>query len=1589
MKVKFTKLAALLLAGVALFATGCIDYEVDIQKVDKKVDELASGRVASLENQLAALQATLTSDYETIANHNKDVEAINKTITDLETALRALIDTKADKAAFEDFKTKAEAAINSLKALTADFPEGSTIKQYIDGLNTAMDARVQKLEGLLAGDWGDKTVQQTINDLATQFTTAMGILDQRVQNLETAVDELTKKDGIIDQIKAQIATLQALTAGEWKDAEGNPQTIKEYVDAVKETLRLLSENYAALVDGLEGKSIKEFVEGKLEDYVLTTTFQELVDVIGTEKEFEDLKGTIISHINALETLTAGFPEDKTIKEYVDAETAKLQGQLDKITNAEGTGRLDILEEEHKALSEKVDKIYDQIKFALDYKGGLQGYIDDAAAKALADAMAYTDSQIEDLKKYVDDCLTEIWYEIWGIESDIEDLYERVNLALSRIQSIQFVPDYDDLKITSNMSIVTSTVEALDEDGEPTGEMEVVATAIDQPTQVTYQFLPAQYAQDIADGVEQLITNVAYTKMALAYYYGIEFDDEEAPFTREELKELGLTGGLLPFFNVKPVNTRADEADAVKPEFMITGIANVDTTSGEITFDIMPVNVASAEFAANGLKPQYNVQLRDNGSPYIPGSGHHIWGTDHHDRGYVGYGEDYTWSIPIWKYEDLKKFEKREAFAAQLRFYNLQYVDVDWDNLDWDALFDDPDYEVPWIDYENELASPYNVLYPGVTNVEILGEPYKPTYDDEGKPVEDADGYAVLEPAMEEHQELPYSSLRKGTETIPPFVGERENQDPKGYRVILKESIPAVKVDGGEPMTFEDAADKYGLILPDYEITFDKFTYEFANASGDKEKNFVETNQVYAEIEMNPAQTPAQRKFAIGDVITGTYSYTTFLGTFKGWGDVTITKALGDVKVDATITWTWAEDALVDHNLFYFPGTTEPQVYSRTAYELTVNADDLDYIEDNLDITIADFDHQKPVSVVVTYKDAEGKDVEVKYDPETGKPVDTDAVGPTINAVSIVDGKLVADITDFKWDMVYNIEAVYDLPDAQITVHGTITTVDRNREPVTVDIYEYTFDINKLDEETGFGWTGTYYKWRGEDMTDRIFKAFDEDGVINLLKTASYDFEYDKDATEFYNNELKGKIKHGNGEGSDGVPPDVYEYLKVSASKLEPYTETTFTAAKLKEVNSGKQDPNDPYTFLGDTLWRYFTTYIGEVVQVPFQFNYRVPAYDFLHQDNYTFDDGKWYTMASPKYDYNKSSLKKYDVHYMNVPALAFNIIDQDKRFFNYLDEVDPKDENYFYNKDLVINFWYTGDEYVDETELEEQSATDELTTYGDLWFDASLGKQEPYNVKEGDNFKHTVFYYRSTADAIPMYGTLEIMCDGVAFEIPTSFEKDNGGKYIAKQDYSNFELRPWKPFYVPTYEQTMFIDLDEHTFYTANVLEGLQFYDGRQVAASATVTGDTFAGEGTYSIADFNNGVKSYFRPMLGFNDVNAANSSPAELVWGWIVGNCDQDGKSLVEDAAANGYYDGVSSWTAYDLQAKSFVFSTDGVPKELRRLVDVNEQNYVMSFDYTSQLEFMNTAEVDFAFELQSPWQKFEKPFSVKVIIRGLNVQ
>ena len=1637
MKVKFTKLAALLLAGAALFATGCTDYEVDIQNVDKKVDNLTAdvnGKISSLEQQIAGINATIAT-LETIANHDKDIAAVrnematlkttlendyNGKINDAVATLNAAIDKKLDKTTFEEAKQQiTEALATANQKIQALELQDQAFKDQIADLTTQVNNRLNALEGLLAGDWNEKTVKETIDaldqkvtDLAATAATQIGLLDQRLTAAEIAIDKIN--DETIPALKQRISDLEKAKTdmekeiADLKTGKLDVATFNEYKEATAKTIAAMQAAIGDLTK-LEGvaKDKASLVEAinaviaKFDDYVLVTEFEEFKKIAATKEELAAVEAGLNAKIAELKKLIGEFPEGMTVREYIDKEIKKVQDQIDDLV------------EKCKELEKRVAKLEDtvnnvimpEIKFAIGYEGyytydnGLQGYIEDWAIDAYLAACDYTDAYIE--------ALCEVLDEIFN------DIYDILAALAHRVQSIVYVPDYDDLKITTNVSGIV-TVNYDTENGEP----EEVAELLDQPFKVTYKITPTRYAPAVA-----------------------------------------ASGDL--YFDIKKVNTRADDDDdaADEPYLEIVDVISVDDFTGEVTLLVQAYNVASNAYVANALRPQYDVELRAGGIPGVL-DGHHVWGTDHVDRGFVGYGEDYTWSIPIWNYEELKAYEARCNFAAALQLYT---PDIITDTLDQDPDDDDLD----WF-FENEISSNYNVLYPNLDIYEIPSDPWKGLDEDE-----DEDGNKDVREFTydEQHQKLPYNAIRQSP------------TDSTNFRVILEDAVAVVIIDekayglfpetvegGFHKIITEEGADP--ILIPEVKISDTAEIEYIKNGDYLDEENYkingevgAEEGDTYVDVEMNGEKPASDRKYEIGNLVQGTYTFTSAFGSFPAVGDVLIVKEQGAVRVDAEAYWTWdwnrdlkledeqgnvlnLGDALVDHNIFYNVGQLKN--YQRIEWPVAVNAEDAAKLAEELDVDLEDFAGLDPSSdlpevtplviEVADRLDANGAEIaeadlefekifpaeETTTEPATGADTAEEAPAFTIDGVAIKDGKLYANFKNFEWDKVYKVTATYELEVATITVTGYFKTIDRNREPVTVDMYTYTFGINEQDEETGFGWTGSYYKWRGEDMTDRIFKAFDEEGVINLLKDESYDFEYDDDIEDFYLAELKNKIKHGNGEGEDGVPPDVYDYLKVAASKLEPYTADTFTAAKLKEVNSGKQDPNDPYTFLGDTLYRYFTTYIGEVVQVPFQFNYRVPAYDFLHQENFTFNDGNWYSLASPKYWYNKKSLAHYDVEYMNIPALAFNIIDENNRFlfYNNGEPLDADDPDYFYDENLVVNFWYTDPE-LDETEIEPQSQDEEnnIMLYKDLWF-TGAEYADYAGVATAPVYQHTVFYYRSTREAIPMFGDLAVLCDGVEFPIPTSFEEGNGGKYLAGQDYSDFELRAWKPFYVPEYSQTLTVNLDEHDDYLVNILEGLQFFDAREVAASTPVTGEEFAGEGVYAFDDFNYGTKCYFRPMLGFNEeggrvIYVTNSEEPNTWWSWIQGNTDAEGNAwkwddeeatyvIDPDAHANGFWgeggQSVTSWEAYGLKMNSFKFDArSGVPASLRQMIEVmvpSEEEiaemenqfaepYLVKVDYNSQVQFSGVAKVSFSFDFQTPWQKFEKPFTVTVEIKGLDQQ
>ena len=596
MKVKFTKLAALLLAGVALFATGCTDYEVDIQKVDKKVDNLTTevnNKIASLEQQIAGINATIAT-LETKAAHDADIQTlrnelaaaksdlqdefngkINKAVADLTAEINKKVnqaDYDVDKAkiekAIKDVNDALEAAKERIKALEdAKFQEQidaatDRIKaledaHFQDQIDAAKD-RITKLENLLAGDWDGKTVKETIDavaqsvaDLETAVNGKINALDERLTKAEAAIKKINEEtipalQGQVDDINnVKIPALQQ-DIQDLKDGKLDKSEFEAYKTATANTIRLMQEAIQNLqdtkVDKTEFEAKVAEILAKFDDYVLKTTFDDFVKIAATKAELAEVKAELEGRIKVCEDLLAGNWGGKTVQEYIDAKDAALQEQIDKIVKE----LIPALDERVKALEKTVNEvILPQIQFALDYEGdGLQGYIDDKDAETLAAAKAYTDTEVQKVRD-----------ELNAFKAQMYDLLHQL---ASRIQSIVYVPDYDDLKITSNMA--KTTVPGVEG-----------ALYIDQPTAITYKILPAEYAAAVVD-------------LAKAS----EFKD-------------------LLFFDVKTVNTRADEEAAVEPAFQIIAAekdANIDE-NGLVTFTVLPVNVASAAFAATAIPVEFN------------------------------------------------------------------------------------------------------------------------------------------------------------------------------------------------------------------------------------------------------------------------------------------------------------------------------------------------------------------------------------------------------------------------------------------------------------------------------------------------------------------------------------------------------------------------------------------------------------------------------------------------------------------------------------------------------------------------------------------------------------------------------------------------------------------------------------------------------------------------------------------------------------------------------------------------------------------------------------------------------------------------
>ena len=270
MKVKFTKLAALLLAGVALFATGCTDYEVDIQK--------NAAAIADANAQIAALQATIAT-LETAANHQADIDKLNQTISGLKTALEG--DIQKANAEIQKLKDADEGFKTQIADLVKNKADKAEVEKLIKDEIARLEGRIKTIEDAV------KTInEETIPGINKQIEALKdkdASQDETIELLKKAVDNLSKVYATKDELKAEVDKIMKALEG-YATKEALENAINEALAAVsdlKGAIRSLVFVPEVYVDGVEAilVSTLHYSPLELKDTNKVTEFAEPTDTL--------------------------------------------------------------------------------------------------------------------------------------------------------------------------------------------------------------------------------------------------------------------------------------------------------------------------------------------------------------------------------------------------------------------------------------------------------------------------------------------------------------------------------------------------------------------------------------------------------------------------------------------------------------------------------------------------------------------------------------------------------------------------------------------------------------------------------------------------------------------------------------------------------------------------------------------------------------------------------------------------------------------------------------------------------------------------------------------------------------------------------------------------------------------------------------------------------------------------------------------------------------------------------------------------------------------------------------------------------------
>lgn len=517
----------------------------------------------------------------------------------------------------------------------------------------------------------------------------------------------------------------------------------------------------------------------------------------------------------------------------------------------------------------------------------------------------------------------------------------------------------------------------------------------------------------------------------------------------------------------------------------------------------------------------------------------------------------------------------------------------------------------------------------------------------------------------------------------------------------------------------------------------------------------------------------EKAAAVGAVETVTYKYTACGLDLYVAGTVSVDPVTAPVQFNPIeIKWNYLLDAESDYNKL------NDNTKEHTSRSLVVVIDEA----------------QTDLPAETEWKDVVAVEPVITYETAAD-------VNPTVVFGANDEGKPTMAISEFKWGETYNITAKYELDNVTVTAKVTVTTFDRARTPITIDLGTENYDFVRdlvIENEINDKLTDVYEKINGprtdeQDAPKQDFTVIDaemtaEQFLVDIFANAKHPFTY-------VNNKVVGssEAEKNGGYDEDGDKAEAWtSKLAIAEDGLSVYCNYTFASHFVFD-----QDNNLTY-------YKTIKTWYGQEITLVKKIHFVLPNYNYVASDYVVEEDvnvnGLWFSSVNPKYaDSDNVALEDkmsplvffYDVWTVNMNQ-AFDIV-----------KIIPGKESEMLNKDT------------------EKAAG--LVRVFEI--------ETPEAERPGITMNDNEIYYGGDAEYVDVFGRLFIEnTDGSRVELPTSFATT----------YADYQVRKYDPLYGMS-SITVEQPVDNAKTYTINVLEGIEWKDKRGfdlIANGTFVVGD-------------------------------------------------------------------------------------------------------------------------------------------------------